>query len=127
MGATYKAVSFDIDTKVAREIFGKKYTRIYTVIEDFMTANDFRHKEGSQYISKKSISYDALDELWGSFAADKPAISKTIRDMNMTSISKRDISLNHNFSHDGEAGKFKNAYLYNLDVMKELQAIGKTR
>ena len=53
MGATYKAVSFDIDTKVAREIFGKKYTRIYTVIEDFMTANDFRHKEGSQYISKK--------------------------------------------------------------------------
>lgn len=47
--------------------------------------------------------------------------------MNMTSISKRDISLNHNFSHDGEAGKFKNAYLYNLDVMKELQAIGKTR
>lgn len=49
-----KQLTFDLDTKVAKKIFGdKNYTTAYAHIRKFMENEGWKHIEGSVYMSQK--------------------------------------------------------------------------
>ncbi|OCS38001.1 VapD family protein [Campylobacter fetus] len=55
-----KMINFDLDTKLLEEKYPKKdYRQAYEDIKKFMLANGFEHRQGSGYLSLKSMStYD---------------------------------------------------------------------
>lgn len=55
-----KMINFDLDTKILEEKYPKKdYRQAYEDIKKFMVANGFEHRQGSGYVSLKSMSkYD---------------------------------------------------------------------
>ena len=54
-----KAINFDLDTKVLKEIYCKsknplEYLKAYKEIKGFMKENGFSHRQWSGYISKEA-------------------------------------------------------------------------
>jgi len=110
MAKTYKQIAFDIDTNVAKNIAGKKYTQMYQQIKSFMEQNSFMHQQGSVYVSTRPYSYWEIEELCSSFAQRCPYISKAIRDITVASISQKRMSLNGLFTYTGRADEYADYY-----------------
>ena len=110
MSTTYKQIAFDIDTKIAKQIAGSKYTYMYQTIQTFMTNNNFMHRQGSVYVSTKPISYADVTRLSYTFAQKYPYISKAIRDITVASISQKRMSLNSLFTYTGRADEYTDYY-----------------
>lgn len=105
--AKRKQVTFDIDTNVAKKIFGEQgYTKIYADIRRFMKKEGWRHIEGSVYMSgHPMINGDILymiDNIKGKY----PYLDKCVRDIHQTDVSNVH-SLNQYFSYDGTPGQYE--------------------
>lgn len=105
MSKTKKQIAFDIDTKVAKQILGTNYTKIYDDIKRF-SKKQFDHIQGSVYVSKKAMSMPSITIFVDDLVKEYPYIEKCVRDMTVTSVSKN-TSLNYHFSYDGTAGQYK--------------------
>lgn len=100
-----KQIAFDIDTKIAEEILGDKYRKIYDDIKKHLEKNGFKHLQGSVY-----TSYDPMRDLDVTYIIKEllnscAYITKCVRDIRKTDIIKEH-SLNHLFSYDGTPGKY---------------------
>lgn len=84
---TYKQIMFDIDTKVAEQIFGTKYRVMYDQIGQFLKKNGFKHIEGSGYISKAKMNDIDLLFIIKDLKNQFPHLDKSIRDMRVGSFS----------------------------------------
>lgn len=51
-----KAINFDIDTKKYEEYTGRRSPTAYKEIRNFLIKNGFEHRQGSGYISKRSLN-----------------------------------------------------------------------
>lgn len=101
-----KQLTFDIDTKVAKEILGEKnYTTAYSNIKSYMKKHDWTHIEGSVYMSNMSLSNTKVSLILKELKRQYPYLTKCIREMHQADIS--DIhSLNAEFDYDGTPGKY---------------------
>ncbi len=109
---SFKQIMFDIDTKVAEQILGKKYRVMYDQIESFFISNGFTHIEGSGYISNNKMTDIDLLYIIKDLKTLYPHLDKSIRDIRVGSFLELN-SLNFLFSYDGTAGKYKR---YNLPL-----------
>ena len=107
---TYKLITFDIDTIVAKEIAGKRYTQMYQNIRSHMEKFGFYHRQGSVYVSKKPLMHSDIIMLVYSLNKTYPYISKCIRDMTVTNISKVVFSLNEQLTYTGRADEYADFY-----------------
>lgn len=105
MNNTRKQIAFDIDTKVAEQILGEGYRKLYDNIESFAKANGFSHIQGSVYESQKPMTNTDVYIFLNALNNRYPYIEKCIRDIRQTNISGT-YSLNHLFDYDGTPGKF---------------------
>ena len=110
MSTSYKQIAFDIDTKIARQIAGQKYTKMYKIIQSFMERNSFIHQQGSVYTSTRKFSSDEIDEIITAFSQKYPYISKTIRDIVMSNVSRKTYSLNKDCIYTGHADEYADYY-----------------
>lgn len=102
-----KQITFDLDTKVLKQIFGeKKYTQAYKNIRDFMEDNGFKHIEGSVYVSSKGMSSVAVAETLDELKLKHPYLNKSVREIHQTDVGASH-SLSNQFDYDGTPGKFK--------------------
>ena len=102
-----KQITFDLDTKVLKQILGeKKYTQAYNNIRDFMEDNGFKHIEGSVYVSSKGMSSVAVAETLDELKVKYPYLDKSVREIHQTDVGKSH-SLSNQFDYDGTPGKFK--------------------
>lgn len=102
-----KQITFDLDTKVLKEIFGKKkYTKAYYHIREFMEDNKFKHIEGSVYVSAKTMSDIAVLNVIEKLQIKYPYLEKSVREIHQTDVGKSH-SLSNQFDYDGTPGKFK--------------------
>lgn len=51
-----KALNFDLDTKKYEEITGKSAPTAYYQIQKFLENRGFEHRQGSGYVSSKSLN-----------------------------------------------------------------------
>lgn len=100
-----KQITFDIDTNVAREILGNNYTNLYLNIKKFMETNDWRHIEGSVYMSNKPLTNPDVSYLLDDLLENYPYLTKCIRDMHQSDISNIH-SLENHFEYDGTPGEY---------------------
>lgn len=101
-----KQLSFDLDTNIAKEMFGeKKYTKAYSDIRRFMEENDWKHIEGSVYMSNESIENTDIFFLISNLKKQYPYITKCVRNMHQADISNIH-GLQHYFEYDGTPGNF---------------------
>lgn len=112
MGITRKQITFDLDTNVAKQIFGENYRKPYDDIEMFFKKHDFQHKEGSVYVSKKPMYKFQLFHLIVCLTKQHPYLKKCVRDIMFGNTAKNN-SLNSFFDYDGTAGQYKR---YNLPL-----------
>lgn len=110
MSVSYKQITFDIDTKVAKQIAGHKYTQMYQIIQSFMKRNKFNHPQGSVYVSTRPMSYTDIVKLFRNFIHKYPYIAKAIRDINVTNVTKTRFSLNSEFTYTGHADEYADYY-----------------
>lgn len=101
-----KQLTFDIDTKVAKEILGKSnYTTAYSNIKSYMKSRRWIHIEGSVYMSQKPMSNTMVALFISDLKKQYPYLSKCIRNIHQSDISNIH-SLDHLFEYDGTPGKF---------------------
>lgn len=102
-----KQISFDIDTNVARKILGEKgYTKIYAVIRKFMETENWKHIEGSVYMSEKPLSNADIFYMIRDIKKQYPYLEKCIKEIHQADISNVH-SLNQYFSYDGTPGQYE--------------------
>jgi len=114
MSSTRKQIAFDLDTKVCKQIMGKKYNHIYDIIRKHMEEEGFEHRQGSVYISVKPMKNMEVNNIMLGLVKKYPAISKCIRDITQTNVGKSHV-INKCFDYDGTAGKFKR---FDIDEQK---------
>ncbi|MDE7423777.1 MAG: hypothetical protein K2N51_08810 [Lachnospiraceae bacterium] len=102
---TRKQIAFDIDTKIAEEILGKKYRSIYENIRKYLGKNGFEHLQGSVYVSKEALSNTKVTAIINGLLIKYNYLEKCVRDIRKTDITKEH-SLNHLFSYDGTPGDY---------------------
>ena len=101
-----KQVSFDIDTNVAKKIFGEHgYTKVYKDIRKFMKSENWKHIEGSVYMSDQSMYNTNILRLIKKMKEQYPYLDKCVREIHKTDISNIH-SLNQYFSYDGTPGQY---------------------
>lgn len=106
MSTKRKQVIFDIDTKIAKMIFGEqKFRQPYADIRTFFKKNDFSHIEGSAYMSNNAISNLALSDLIDRLLEEYPYLTKCIKRIHQADISNIH-SLESHCQYDGTPGKF---------------------
>lgn len=102
-----KQITFDLDTKVLKQIFGeKKYTQAYYDIKKFMKDNNFDHIEGSVYVSSKAMTTLELTDVINELKKQCPYLEKSVRDIRQTDVGASH-SLSNQFDYDGSPGKYK--------------------
>ena len=102
-----KQVSFDIDTNVAKKIFGEKsYTKIYADIRRFMKKWDWKPIEGSVYVSRQPMSNSNVAYMIDSIKQKYPYLDKCVREIHQADVSKVH-SLSQYFSYDGTPGQYE--------------------
>ena len=102
-----KQVSFDIDTNVAKKIFGEKsYTKIYADIRRFMKKWNWKPIEGSVYVSRQPMSNSNVAYMIEIIKEKYPYLDKCVREIHQADVSKVH-SLNQYFSYDGTPGQYE--------------------
>ncbi len=105
--AKRKQISFDVDTKVAKQIFSEKnYTQIYADIRSFMKGKGWKHIEGSVYMSDRSMSNADISYMLRDIKSQYPYLEKCIKEIHQADVSNVH-SLNQYFSYDGTPGKYE--------------------
>ncbi|MEG2413328.1 MAG: hypothetical protein RSB61_01615 [Clostridia bacterium] len=61
MKKSYWAINFDLNTKAMQELLGSK-TIGYKMVKKAMKELDFRHRQGSGYLSKNKTEKENYDE-----------------------------------------------------------------
>ena len=95
---TYKLITFE------------RYTQMYQNIRSHMEKFGFYHRQGSVYVSKKPLMHSDIIMLVYSLNKTYPYISKCIRDMTVTNISKVVFSLNEQLTYTGRADEYADFY-----------------
>lgn len=107
--AKKKQISFDVDTKVSKQIFGERgYTQIYADIRRFMEKKGWKHIEGSVYMSDRSLSNVDISYMIRDIKKQYPYLEKCIKEIHQADISNVH-SLNQYFSYDGTPGQYERA------------------
>lgn len=102
-----KQISFDIDTKVAKRIHGEQsYTRIYNDIRKFMEKEEWKHIEGSVYMSANPMSNSDVAYIIKEMKKQYPYLEKCVREIHQADVSNVH-SLNQYFSYDGTPGQYE--------------------
>ncbi len=102
-----KQVSFDIDTNVAKKIFGEQsYTKIYANIRGFMEKKGWKHIEGSVYMSNHSTTNGDILYMIDEIKEKYPYLEKCVREIHQADVSNVH-SLNQYFSYDGTPGQYE--------------------
>lgn len=105
--AKRKQISFDIDTKVAKRIHGEQgYARIYADIRRFMKKEEWKHIEGSVYMSAHPMSNADVAYMIKELKKQYPYLEKCVREIHQTDVSNIH-SLNQYFTYDGTPGKYE--------------------
>lgn len=107
--AKRKQISFDIDTNVTKKIFGEQgYTKVYADIRRFLEKEDWKHIEGSVYMSGYSMDNGAVVYTIRDMIRQYPYLDKCIKEIHQADISNVH-SLNQYFSYDGTPGQYERA------------------
>ncbi len=102
-----KQVSFDIDTNVAKKIFGEQsYTKIYADIRGFMGKKGWKHIEGSVYMSNHPMTNGDILYMIDEIKEKYPYLEKCVREIHQADVSNVH-SLNQYFSYDGTPGQYE--------------------
>lgn len=106
MASKRKQITFDIDTKVCKQIFGdEKFRQPYKDIGDFLKKYNFKHIEGSSYMSNNGMSNMVLSNIIDDLVAKYPYLTKCVKKMHQTDVCNIH-SLESHFEYDGTPGKF---------------------
>ena len=100
---------FDLDTKVAAEVLGPGYRRVYKDIEKYLIQYGFEHIEGSGYISNTELSDSQVFRIIHNLKKEYPYLTKCVRDMSIANIVSLN-SLNKEFDYEGTPGAYKDYY-----------------
>lgn len=119
MGKTRKQITFDIDTNVAKEMFGENYTKVYDDMKRFFKQNDFKHDGHSVYLSNQPMYKFELFNLVTDLKRQYPYIEKCVRHITFGNAPKNN-SLDRFFSYDGTAGQYKK---FNVPLPPKKQAV----
>ncbi len=84
-----KAINFDIDTKKYEEYTGKKAPTAYAEIKAFLKKNDFEHRQGSGYISKKSLDDLKITAIITNMTLTFNWLKYCIKEIDVTNIGKQ--------------------------------------
>jgi len=103
--ALRKQISFDLDTKVMKQILGNSYTNTYEKIRKHFNENGFHGQEGSTYSSDTSIEFLDVVSILYDMLEKYPFMEKCVRDMSVTEITEES-SVNYLFDYDGTPGKY---------------------
>lgn len=100
-----KQIAFDIDTKIAEEILGDGYRRVYDDVKKHLEKNGFKHLQGSVYTSDNPMRDLDVTYIIKELLSKYEYMGKCVRDIRKTDIV-REHSLNYLFSYDGTPGKY---------------------
>ena len=100
-----KIITFDLDTIVAEQIFGKGYTDIYRKFGKDLHSIGLSRIEGSVYQSDFPISDTDLIDQVTKIIKKNPKISQCIREIHYGDVPKFN-SLNDLTKYDGTPGKY---------------------
>jgi len=121
-----KIITFDIDTKVAHQIFGDNYRNIYRMLGLELHKIGLHHVEGSVYQSDFAISdYDFTYEIM-QIMNKKPKLSQCIREIHYGDAPKFN-SLNHLTKYDGTPGKYAKKEVDVKKLQKKLFSTDKNK
>ncbi len=84
-----KAINFDIDTKKYEKYTGKKASAAYAEIKKFMLKNGFEHRQGSGYISEKSLNDKFMMVLISKMSINIKWLKHCIKKMDITNIGNQ--------------------------------------
>lgn len=121
MATTRKQLAFDLDTKVAEQILGSGYGKVYTDLKNFFEKEGLEKIEKSVYATKKPMTYNDLANVIKSLKKEFPFMDKLVKEMHQTSISRHH-SLEDFFHYDGTAGEFakEENKTMSMDKIKEV-------
>lgn len=101
-----KQITFDLDTKVLKQIHGEKnYTKAYTDIRSFMENNGFEHLEGSVYASTDNMSNHKILKTIKKLKGKHAYLEKSVKELHQTDVGESH-SLSEQFDYDGTPGKY---------------------
>lgn len=108
-----KQIAFDIDTKVAEQILGENYNKLYDGIKRFAIKNNFTHIQGSVYTSNQPMTNLQVYQFLQDLKSKYPYLDKCVRDIRQTDITNEH-SLNKYFNYDGTPGEYVKDIKINL-------------
>lgn len=91
-----RQIAFDLDTANLKQYYPKPqgstnenhYTHAYDDIEAFLKKNDFSHRQGSVYVSKKKISRAEAHSVIEQMAVKMPWLYKCVNKMDLTIVNE---------------------------------------
>lgn len=83
-----KALNFDLNTNKYEQITGKTSPTAYYEIRHFLEAHGFEHRQGSGYISKKSMNDFKVDTIITEMSLSISWLKDCIRQFDVTSVGK---------------------------------------
>lgn len=84
-----KALNFDLDTKKYEKYTGKHSPTAYAKIKRFLQKNDFEHRQGSGYISKKSLNDGKIFAIIQNMSIELKWLGNCIEQIDVTNIGKQ--------------------------------------
>jgi len=98
-----KAINFDLDTKALRQYYrnDESYRIAYKEISKFMESNGFEHRQGSGYVSLKTMTSEEVVNIALKMKTELPWIKRCINKFDMTDVG-RDYDLSSYFVDDEE-------------------------
>lgn len=83
-----KALNFDLNTNKYEQITGKSSPTAYYEIRNFLEKHGFEHRQGSGYISKKSMNDVKVDTIITEMSLSITWLKDCIRQFDVTSVGK---------------------------------------
>lgn len=84
-----KAINFDIDTKKYEEYTGRRSPTAYKEIRNFLNKNGFEHRQGSGYISKKSLNDSNITTLVANITITFEWLEYCIKEIDVTNVGRQ--------------------------------------
>ncbi len=84
-----KAINFDIDTKKYEEYTGRKAPVAYAQIRNFLKKYEFRHRQGSGYVSNGNINTIDIGILISDMSMKFDWLEYCIKEIDVTNIGKQ--------------------------------------
>lgn len=83
-----KALNFDLNTNKYEQVTGKPAPTAYYEIRYFLETHGFEHRQGSGYISKKSMNDFKVDTIITEMSLSITWLKDCIRQFDVTSVGK---------------------------------------